>query len=129
MELTNKCIAMSLLEEMNEYHGRNNAVPFMDSLLMNEQIIKSGMGYDTQRDPVVGDRYNTVNNIGQVAAVDGKSITIEKDPGFPNLSTETEDTIPVNSRKDMNQGTYSYRDGYGEEKSLLQQNLEIFNSQ
>ncbi len=120
---------MSYLEKVEAYHDLNNAVPFMDSMLMNEQIIKSGMGYDTQRDPVVGDRYNTVNNQGEIVEVDGKAITIKKDPGFPNLCTEIENVIPVNSRKELNQGTYSYRDGYGEERSNLQKSLELFNAQ
>lgn len=118
---------MSYLEKVAAYHALNNAVPFMDSILMNEQIIKSGMGYNTRRDPVVGDRYNTVNNIGRVTGVSGKAITITKDPGFPNLCTETANTIPINSRKEVNQGTYFYRDGYGAEKSALQKSLELFN--
>lgn len=110
-------------EEMKQYYAKNDSIPVMDSLLMNRQIIKSGMGYDTTKQPIVGNRYDTVNSIGGISAVSGKAITMKADSGFviPGSST-----IDINATLNFGLGRYYYQDGYGNEKSNLTKSYEMY---
>lgn len=110
-------------EQMQDYYSKNNAVPVMDSLLMNKQIIKSGMGFDTTKQPTTEDRYDTVHSIGVISAVNGKSVTIKQDAHFP---AEIDPVIAINADMNFGIGRYSYQNGYGTEKSSLQKSQELF---
>lgn len=92
---------------INSYYAKNNSIGVLDSLLINEQIIKSGMGYDTTNiNPVVSDRYNTVNSIGVISSVTGKAVTLKPDLGF---QVPGDPVIKINSDKAFHVGRYSYR--------------------
>lgn len=110
-------------EEMQDYYAKNNSIPVMDSLLMNRQIIKSGMGYDTTKQPIVGNRYDTVNSIGHISAVSGKAITMKEDYGF---QIPGDPVIDINATLNFGLGRYYYQDGYGNEKSNLVKSYEIY---
>lgn len=111
-------------QEMLDYYAKNNSIPVMDSLLMNRQIIKSGMGYITTKDPLTTDRYDTVNSIGNIAAVNGKAITMKAQPGFV---IPGDPVIPINATANFGIGRYYYQDGYGfGEKPTLVKNYELF---
>ena len=115
------------VEQINEYHGKNNSIPLMDSLLMNEQIIKSGMGYDTTKQPLVTDRYDTVNSLGRISVVATKAITMKPHVGFV---IPGDPVIATNSLKAFGTGRYSYRDAYGfGEKPTLIKNYELANAE
>lgn len=120
-----------MLTLINDYHGKNNSIPVMDSLLMNEQIIKSGMGYPTGVDPVVGDSYNTVNNKGEISAVSGKAVTCKKQSGFDWICFDSTTVIAVNSEKAFNAGFYGYREFLKNNSSIptstLQKNWSLMN--
>ena len=110
---------------INDYHLKNNSVPVMDSLLMNRLTIKSLVGLPTTSDPVVGNRYDTVNSTGVITAVSGKSVTIKADPGY---EIPGDSVIPVNSRKPLNLGFYHFEDGYNTELGVLQKTYEKYNN-
>lgn len=121
MSLTLNINNMSIIEN---YHLKNNSVPVMDSLLMNELTIKALIGLPTTDDPIVGDRYNTVNSKGEISAVNGKAITMKADPGF---KIPGDAVIPINSRKPLNVGMYHFEDGYNTKLGVLQQQMQRFN--
>ena len=110
---------------IDDYHLKNNSVPVMDSLLMNRLTIKSLVGLPTTSDPVVGNRYDTVNSTGVITAVSGKSVTIKADPGYEIPGSNV---IPVNSRKPLNLGFYHFEDGYNTELGVLQKTYEKYNN-
>lgn len=108
------------------YHALNNSGVLVDSLLLNENAVKSSCGYSMMVEPVVGDRYKTVNNQGVITAVSGKSITIKKDAGYPDLCLLSADTIAINANKPMRVGTYSYRSGEMGGDSPIEKSLQLF---
>ena len=113
---------MSIIED---YHAMNNSIPVMDSLLMNRLTIKSLVGLPTTSNPVVGNRYDTVNSQGVITAVNGKAITIKADPGF---KVPGDAVIGINSSKPLMVGKYHFEDGYNTELGLLQKNIAKFNN-
>lgn len=121
---------MSTIEEdavqaINSYFAKNNSIGVMDSLLINRQIIKSGMGYDTTGiQPTTADRYDTVNSIGTVSAVAGTAITMKPDRGF---YMPGDPVIKVNSDKSLHQGRYYYQNGDGSVKPTIVKSYEIAN--
>lgn len=110
---------------INDYHAKNNSVPVMDSLLMNQLTIKALVGLPTTDDPIVGNRYDTVNSKGEISAVSGKSVTLKADPGF---KVPGDAVVPINSRKPLNIGFYHFEDGYNTQLGILQQNIQRFNN-
>jgi len=110
---------------ITDYYAKNNSIPVMDSLLMNQLTIKALVGLPITDDPIVGDRYDTVNSRGEISAVNDKSVTIKADPGF---MVPGDTVIPVNSRKQLNIGFYHFEDGYNTKLGVLQQNMERYNN-
>lgn len=110
---------------IDDYHVKNNSIPVMDGLLMNQLTIKSLVGLPTTTDPIVGNRYDTVNSKGEIIAVNGKAVTIKADPGF---KVPGDAVIPINSRKPLNIGFYHFEDGYNTMLGLLQKDLQKFNN-
>jgi hypothetical protein len=109
---------------INDYFAKNDSVPVMDSLLMNQLTIKTLVGLPTTDDPIVGNRYDTVNSRGEISAVTGKSVTLKADPGF---KLPGDAVVPVNSRKPLNLGFYHFEDGYNTQLGILQKNIQRFN--
>lgn len=108
---------------INDYHAKNNSVPVMDSLLMNRLTIKCLVGLPTTDDPIVGDRYDTVNSVGVISAVNGKAVTLKADPGF---KIPGDAVVPVNSRKPLNLGFYHFEDGYNTKLGVLQKQMQRY---
>lgn len=96
--------------EMNNYFAKNNSIGVMDPLLINRQIIKSGMGFPTAVDPVVGNYIDTVNSLGTVSVVSGKSVTMKPRYGFHQWPFGV---MKYNSDKPMHVGKYYYQGNSG----------------
>lgn len=121
---------------INDYHGRNNLVPVMDSLLMNERILVSGMGYKESYDGTAkgeSSRINTVNGLG-VSGSDWAALRL--DSGFVGLNLPVVDSDDYgdyggklsvapftsfgNSDKALNVGTFLFRESrFGLEEGVM----------
>lgn len=104
---------------VNNYHAKNNSIGVMDSILMNMMAVKSGIGYDTDSEPVVGDNAYLVNGRGKISSLAGvPKMEISAIPGFefskpvPNIAVKK--NLIANSEKAFHVGQVFYQPTYNE---------------
>lgn len=103
---------MSVYSDLiDSYFERNNSIGLMDSLQINSQIIKSGKGYNTDTEPVVGDHVNMVNREGSILSVTGKVLGIKSDRGF-DFNQTGNISLDGNSPKPLMVGRVYYEPYY-----------------
>lgn len=111
---------------INDYHSRNNLVPVMDSLLMNERILVSGMGYKESYNGTLKGSYSRINTVNSLGVTSGDWASLRLDNGFVGLNlpvVQSDDygdyrgelsVVPFtsfgNSDKALNVGTFFFRE-------------------
>ena len=101
---------------INDYYSKNNSIGVMDSLLMNMLAVKSGIGYNTDAEPVLGDEAYLVNGKSKISNITGApALEVTAVPGFEFSDTFSRITkLRANSEKPFRVGQVFYERRYDE---------------